>query len=817
MDSLAARTRASGQPAHVASQILCGYIPVIFGFLTFLAFRLIPGVFRSPFLDGIRMSEAASDSFLLLGISFLARRRGAGFYIALGVALASSVRLAWIFAGESAGSAAVEHWFVWLDLARLSPMAAMGLIALSTAYVVISIRPRWPFRVLIEICGSIVLALGIGPAIEYLFPLSTNARVWYVDPPAIQVSIAFVLMGAGVLWWAWEDSTAEPFPRWLPSCSSLVVVTVGIYLWQALNGELITLHAPLPISGADLILPRLFLLLAFFIGGLVGWLLTLMRTSRGRESALSVANTELKAEIAAREKMEHALRRSDLRHRESEASFRLLFSRNPQPMWVLNRETFAFLEVNQAAVDHYGYKADEFSKMRLQDLLITPEDKAGLPLKPISLEDPSYCLRLAHEATAEVKVDWYRLRFQGQDAVLWVVTDVTHEARIEEKVRQTQKLEGIGRLAGGIAHDFNNLLTIIGGYAHLLSGSLAGDAVLRSQAEEVILASDRAAALVMQLLAFSRKQVIEPRIIDVNELVLTVDRLLRRLISEEVDLSMSIAPGIWTVRADPNQMEQVLINLALNARDAMPGGGHLEIATANRTISESDSVTLDCAPGDYVEMTVRDSGQGMPPEVIAHIFEPFFTTKGRGKGTGLGLAIVYGIVKQSGGEIVITSTPGSGTLVRVLLPRAAETELTSTERTPHTEGGTETILLAEDENSVRAITRDMLVRHGYRVLEAATPEEAVAICRTLGGQIHLLVTDVVMPAMSGLELANLLREVCPKMKVLFVSGYTEDAISLRGVASESVSFLPKPFTPEILNAKVREILAHSSGATGLVV
>ncbi len=810
----AARARVYGPFLHRASRVLCGYLPLAFGLVSFALFRIDPSLLKgSPAAWDMRMAEITGNCVLLLGAAFLINKRPLSILLSSIVIATGAIRLISIAAGFDAG---IETAYrsgstpVWADVARLSPMGAMGLIAIGVSYILLKLKSTPGIRVAIEIFSSIVIALGTGPVIQFYLRVASNNSLWFFKHPALQVSVLYMLIGIGLLWRVRERASFDQFPRWLPACTSVVAALIAIYLWQALSHEMESLHATGSISSTGIALPRLILVLGLAIAALLGWLLALTRTSRARELTLEKTNRELQAEIGRREQMEQSLRRSDLRHRESEASFRLLFSNNPQPMWVLNRQTFEFLEVNQAAIEHYGYTGAQFRTMRLQDILATAEPLESTEHRGDALQHSSYRLTLASGAVVEAEVDWYRLMFQGRDSVLWLVTDITDRARVEDKIRQTQKLEGIGRLAGGIAHDFNNLLTIIGGYAHLLAGQLEASPDLQSQATEVVHASDRAASLVTQLLAFSRKQLIEPRLIAVNTLVLNTDKLLRRLIGEEVDLKTSVAPNVWPVRVDPHQLEQVLMNLAINARDAMNGGGRLEIVTANRIVRQDEiGKTLDCAPGDYVQISVSDTGSGMTPEVIAHIFEPFFTTKEMGKGTGLGLAIVYGIVKQSGGEIVVSSVLGSGTRFDVLLPRAQATTEAPLEVTASVAQGTETILLAEDERSVRAITRDMLVRHGYRVLEAASSDEALRICRTFDGRIDLLVTDVVMPGVNGRDLATALMQERPGLKVLFMSGYTDDAITQRGVQSESIEFLSKPFTPEGLNAKVRKILAHN--------
>jgi PAS domain S-box-containing protein len=389
-----------------------------------------------------------------------------------------------------------------------------------------------------------------------------------------------------------------------------------------------------------------------------------------------------------------------------------------------------------------------------------------------------------------------------------VVRDVSERRRLEAQLHQAQRMEGIGVLAGGVAHDFNNLLTVINGYTDMVLDEIPPDAPWREMLGEIRQAGERAAALTRQLLAFGRKQVLAPQVIDLNVLVRETERLLRRLIGADIDLASSLAPDAGRVKVDPGQFEQVLMNLAINSRDAMPAGGHLTIETRNVQLSAADVGGLaDVRPGPFVMLAVSDSGVGMTEAVKARIFEPFYTTKPIGKGTGLGLSTVYGIVKQSLGHIEVYSEPGHGTTFKVYLPRADEaaTPMSSPARfsVPR---GTETILLAEDEDGVRALARLALLASGYDVLEARDGEAALAVSRGHDGPIHLLLTDVVMPKLGGRQLADALTGERPGVRVLFLSGYTGDAIVRHGVLESGTEFLQKPFTPLALARKVRDVL-----------
>jgi len=383
------------------------------------------------------------------------------------------------------------------------------------------------------------------------------------------------------------------------------------------------------------------------------------------------------------------------------------------------------------------------------------------------------------------------------------------QRRLEEQLIQSQKMEGIGRLAGGVAHDFNNLLTAILGYAELMESQLEGDEGLRSELREIRLAGERAAALTRQLLAFSRRQVLQPRTLDLNTVVSDVERMLARLIGEDVTLVTRLEPALGSAKADPGQIEQVIMNLAVNARDAMPEGGTLTFATANAVL-DADFVAVHpgAIAGPYVALTVTDTGTGMTDEVRSHAFEPFFTTKEKGKGTGLGLATAYGIVKQSGGYITVDSDAGRGTTFQIYLPRVEGTAVVQ-ERAVSSSllpTGTETILLVEDEAGVRRLSLTVLETQGYLVLEAASGDRALQVARSQTGPIHLVVTDVVMPGMSGRELWDRLKVLRPDSRVLFMSGYTDDVIARHGVLEPGIAFLQKPFTPLSLAQKVRQVL-----------
>jgi PAS domain S-box-containing protein len=392
------------------------------------------------------------------------------------------------------------------------------------------------------------------------------------------------------------------------------------------------------------------------------------------------------------------------------------------------------------------------------------------------------------------------------NTVVAAVRDITVRRQLEDQLRQVQKMEAVGRLAGGVAHDFNNILGVILGHSQILLGGMGPNDPRRARVEQIVSASERAAGLTRQLLAFSRRQVFETRVLDLNETIAVVIKMLERLIGEDVGLTFHPGESLGRVRADPTQIEQVLMNLAVNARDAMPDGGRLVIETSNAEIDDGYvRLHAGAAAGRYVCMAVTDTGHGMTKDVQARIFEPFFTTKEPGRGTGLGLATVYGVVKQSEGFIYVYSEPGHGTTFKIYLP-AVEGEVERAAEPPPARRGSETVLLVEDEEGLRELIAELLVENGYHVLAAEHPSKAIETAERYEGVIHLLLTDVVMPQMNGRDLASRVKERRPDVRVLFMSGYTEEAIAHRGVLEAGSSLISKPFTQEALTRKLRDLL-----------
>jgi two-component system cell cycle sensor histidine kinase/response regulator CckA len=498
---------------------------------------------------------------------------------------------------------------------------------------------------------------------------------------------------------------------------------------------------------------------------------------------------------------------------ESEEKYRQLFSSSPLPMWVYDRETYDILEVNEAATRHYGYTRDEFRSMTIWDIRTEPEvlrlretiAKIDSPFGETAMwqhrkKDGSF---ISVECTA------HSIDFNDRPARLVLVNDVTQRRSLEDQLRQSQKMEAIGMLAGGIAHDFNNLLTAINGYSELVLRRMDADDRFRGSINEIQKAGKRAAGLTGQLLAFSRKQVLQPKLLDLNGVVSGIEEMLNRMIGEDIELRTALAPDLWSTLADPGQMDQILLNLCVNARDAMPTGGHITIETKNVNLDDDYAAShFGVKAGPYVMLAVSDTGVGMDAETQKRIYEPFFTTKALGKGTGLGLSTTFGIVQQSGGSIWVYSEPGKGSTFKVYLPKAEESGTAVVEAAvqPVDLSGTETILLAEDEEIVRGLAIEALEMYGYRVLAASSGHSALKLAAEHAAEISLLITDVVMPTMSGHELATELRKTLPDIKVLYMSGYTDNSIVHYGVLDEGVELLQKPFSTFELAQRVRALL-----------
>ncbi|HTD23044.1 MAG TPA: ATP-binding protein [Terriglobales bacterium] len=523
-------------------------------------------------------------------------------------------------------------------------------------------------------------------------------------------------------------------------------------------------------------------------------------------------NQKLREDINKREWMSKALE-------QSEARYRSLFERNKAGVF-RSVPGGGFIDCNDAFAQMFGYEREELLKLPPHVLYVGGKEERDSRIvefrKTGQMKDFEICYRhkngglvWAIQNVALAKDE------EGNDVTEGTVVDITERHRLEEMLRQSQKMEAVGRLAGGIAHDFNNLLTVIMGYGGSLRDRLKHDDEAREQAKRIAQAADKAAALTRQLLAFSRMQLLEARVINLNNLVVNLEKMLHRLIGEDIELITRTTLGLRRVKADPGQIEQVVMNLVVNARDAMPEGGTMTLETANVDLDENYAAThAGVIPGAYVMLAVSDTGTGMSAETQAQIFDPFFTTKEMGRGTGLGLSTVYGIVKQSEGHIWVYSEVGHGSTFKIYLPQTHEADEPASGEHPvvSTTRGSETVLLVEDDIQVRDLTRTILTACGYVVLAPADAQTALAMVEQHAMQIRLLLTDVIMPGINGRELARQLVGRNPEIKVLYMSGYTENTIGQHGVLEPGTYFLQKPFTPPALTNKVREILDNHGKA-----
>jgi two-component system cell cycle sensor histidine kinase/response regulator CckA len=519
---------------------------------------------------------------------------------------------------------------------------------------------------------------------------------------------------------------------------------------------------------------------------------------------------------ALREKSQQRKRRqAEQALRESEERLQAILDNSPALIYTQDTEC-RFTFVNRQFETLFKVEKDQIKTSFPHDIF--PEEIAATLV--------SYCAKVLEEKAPKEFEEvilhddgphtYVSIRFplfdssQAVSGLCTISTDVTGGKLLEEQLRQAQKMEAIGRLAGGVAHDFNNLLTAIIGYSQIVLASLGPNDLLRKEVDEIQKAGKRASSLTSQLLAFSRRQILQPRVLDLNVIVSNTVKMLRRLIGEDIHLVTILASDLGHVKIDPGQMEQVIMNLAVNARDAMPRGGKLTVETSNTLLDDTYAREhISMQPGPYVMLAVTDTGVGMNAETRSHIFEPFFTTKETAMGTGLGLSMVYGIVKQSGGYIWVYSEPGEGTTFKIYFPQIEEAEDSALQRDDagYLPRGTETILLVEDEQSVRDLTVRILSELGYTVIEASNGEEALQISSERAhGEIDLLLTDVVMPQMSGKLLTDMVKAARPGIKVLFSSGYTDNALVHHGSLEPGTAFLQKPFSPSGLARKVREVL-----------
>ncbi len=613
------------------------------------------------------------------------------------------------------------------------------------------------------------------------------------------------------------------------SISYLIALSTAAWWGGALPGIVVSLAA-VPLTTAlsshgKLILPRhvdpveLIVLLAIPI------LVSRVAKSRKRaEEALRATNEDLEAKVRARtvdllraaasleaEVIEHEKAEEQLR--QSEQRYRLLFEDSPLAMVVFDAGSLAFLAVNETVEELYGYTREELLQMTLRDTS-SPKELPGTmdALLAITSDQANSGTFVAQHKSGKLlnlEVSVRTIDFGGRRAQLALLTDVTEHKRLEAQLLQSQKMEAVGSLAGGIAHDFNNLLTVILGYSDTIVRKLDQDNPLREKVLEIQAAGRRAANLTSQLLAFSRKQILQPRILELNTVVSDISQMLGRLLGEDIQISLHLDSRLGRVQADPGQLEQVLTNLAVNARDAMPTGGQLVIETHNVDLDHHAASLQGVPQGRYVLLVVSDTGCGMDEGTKARVFEPFFTTKEVGKGTGLGLSMVFGVVKQSGGTVTIYSEVAIGTTFRIYLPRV-DAPATQTEEAEGSHellaGNGATILLVEDEPSLQALARAVLHESGYQVFQASNGKEALRVANHLTAQPALLLTDVVMPGMSGLELAEKLKRKWPGLAVLYTSGYTDHALLHRNALRQNTPFLQKPYMPDSLLEQVAAVL-----------
>lgn len=520
-------------------------------------------------------------------------------------------------------------------------------------------------------------------------------------------------------------------------------------------------------------------------------------------------------DVTERKRAEEALRTSEEKYRIAESKYRNLIEVAPEAISVVENGKVVFC--NSQLIDMLGYTHEEIIGMKFTQFLHKDHVSDAIELYLNRPKDKSISQSTLRAVRKNGEVFWVKsvgklIDWEGRPAVLNFTSDVTEKKKLEEQFAQSQKMEAIGRLAGGVAHDFNNLLTTILGNIELIKEKQSDRGAIEECAEEIQKAGLRATELTRQLLAFGRKQLLQPRVLELNDLMENLSKMLRRLIGEDIALELHLGAGLGNVRADPGQIEQIILNLAVNARDAMPVGGRLVLETRNSSAGEAiRSERFVISPGSYVNLTVVDTGVGMDETVKAHLFEPFFTTKAPGKGTGLGLSTAYGIVKQSGGYILVDSQLGRGTSITILLPRVNKEDACGkalpVELKPS--GGTERILLVEDEPSVLKLVTNMLKSLGYKVIGALTPSEALSlpVLEEKEG-VDLLITDVVLAGANGPELAQRMQERLPDLRVLFISGYTDDKTFREGVLDKGDAFLPKPFTKNVLGMKVREVLDY---------
>jgi PAS domain S-box-containing protein len=739
-----------------------------------------------------------------------------------------------VYRGTRLGAMVVNHvqagrTFSPRDLATLELFAGQAAIAIENARLYTeTIRRQRQAEALATLANTLTESLALGPVGDRLVKSVTallgtpGASVRLLQPDGALLTLASVgpagpLLPPGQAFAPGEALAGRAAALGVPCWTSDILADLEVSLTPAVRERIAALGLR-----AVLVVP------VRAKGAVIGTLTASDRTGRrftpgeveflqtiADQAALAIENARLHEETQRR--------RHDAE--TSEARYRSLVDGSIQGMIIVRDGRILFANPSLASMFGYDSPGEVIGQPTM--VLVAPHEQARIL---------DYARRREANEAAPSRYEfegvqrggtpiWLEVlvsptRWEGEPATQVTLIDFTERKRTaealhqkEEQLRQSQKMEAIGQLAGGVAHDFNNLLTVIGGRLEILLGGLADDDPMARDLTLVQRAADRAAGLTRQLLAFSRKQMLQPRIVDLNGVMAGMDGMLHRLIGEHIELLTQPGRDLWRVHADPGQIEQVILNLAVNARDAMPEGGRLTIRTTNMLLTSSDLVEMrDLAAGAYVLLAVSDTGTGMDDATQARAFEPFFTTKGPGRGTGLGLSTVYGIVKQSGGDIVVRSAPRRGTTFEIYLPRVTGVVVADeTPRAPVSVGrGNETILVTEDDAGVRALVCDILRGQGYRVLAADGPDEAISVCEAHTDPIHLLLTDVVMPRMNGRMLADRLRERRPKLRVAFMSGYTDTVLASRGALEYGVTLIQKPFTPGSLAHRVREVLEATS-------
>jgi two-component system, cell cycle sensor histidine kinase and response regulator CckA len=671
---------------------------------------------------------------------------------------------------------------------RLAPITAFNFLLLGLALNFLKTRHYWVTHIFTLLAAIVSLIALLG----YIYQVESLLKISIYSSAALHTTLAFILACVGIIFARPDQGLVKIFLSNSPGgvmARRLLPMAIGLPIGL---GLLRLMGQRAGLYNTEVGLSLMIASYVVTLGAIILW------------NAGSLYRMDIK-----RRKAEEALLATQERYRE-------LFENANDIMYIHDLKG-DFTSTNLMTERLTGYTNEEALQMNIAQI-IAPEyielARKNLAEKLLERTESSIYLveiicKDGHRLPVEVST---RLIYEGDKpvAVQGIVRDLSERSRLEDQLRQSQKMESVGRLAGGIAHDFNNLLTAIIGYSQMAMRHLAPDSPAKNDIKEVEKAGKRAAELTGQLLTFSRKQALQPKVIDLNQIVANIERMLHRVIGEDIELSTKLSPDLGLVKADPGQIEQIIMNLAVNARDAMPQAGKLTIETANVEFDETyTQAHLAVTPGPYVMLAFSDTGIGMNKETQARIFEPFFTTKDSGKGTGLGLSTVYGIVKQSGGNLWVYSEKGRGTTFKIYLPRVEEPSKPEESDAQKLDSfsGTGTILLVEDDLTVRQLTRQILEINGYTILEATSAAHALQICEQHEGKIHLIITDVIMPDMSGRELAQQVRQLGNEAKVLYMSGYTDNSIVHHGILDADTPFLQKPFTSDSLTRKVREVIS----------